>query len=413
MGAAGGPNTRPRKDRHPNWGAPKVMALINTKEKEHNTLKLAPDSRDMMESVTQRWTKIATDVSKASFSAHYRGAMAYKDKWQTLFADYKKISDYKGATGSREDYFHMTSKRRKDLTLPPNFCASHYKEMEKFLRERPCLNSPRQLDSFIEDDDDFQSTEDLAHFCAEHQITESMLASEDGTAEPGTQKNLLPPAVAGSSGPGLPRRPPASAFHASKGKEKLENAAKNLSPNPRPVNTAVRRRHSSPQSKMVEVTEMQGKEIVSNMQKLSDMEERKVAAVAVIADKQLQYFKVRDSEIAIMQRGLVQAVNGLSEAIVHAYASRSASTPPHRTSAPNPPPLHNGEGTGDGSPLAGIRRASVRGTGQSDSPVEDYNGDMLGSTDYPDGGIAGQLRRLDTPMEDSAGHVNINTDEIV
>jgi hypothetical protein len=154
-GAPGGPNRRPRKERQPNWGAPEVLALINAKEKEHEALKLAPDSRDLMESATQKWTKVANDVSKAGFSAHYRGALACKDKWQTLFADYKKISDYKGATGNREDYFYMGSKRRKELTLPPNFCASHYREMEKFLSQRPCLNPPRQVDSFMDDDDDF------------------------------------------------------------------------------------------------------------------------------------------------------------------------------------------------------------------------------------------------------------------
>ena len=42
------------------------------------------------------------------------------------------------------------------------------------------------------------------------------------------------------------------------------------------------------------------------------MEEKKAAVAAEIIDKQLQYFKVCDSEIAITQRGLVQAMNGLS-----------------------------------------------------------------------------------------------------
>jgi hypothetical protein len=49
---------------------------------------------------------------------------------------------------------------------------------------------------------------------------------------------------------------------------------------------------------MVEMTETQGKEIVMNMQKLGDMEERKVAAAAQKVDKQLEYFKLRDSKIA-------------------------------------------------------------------------------------------------------------------
>jgi hypothetical protein len=79
-----------------------------------------------METATQKWTKIATDVSNAGFSTQYMGAMECKDKWQTLLAEYKKISDFGGATGNTEDYFHMPSKRRKELTIPPNFSASHY-----------------------------------------------------------------------------------------------------------------------------------------------------------------------------------------------------------------------------------------------------------------------------------------------
>ena len=78
---------------------------------------------------------------------------------------------------------------------------------------------------------------------------------------------------------------------------------------------------------MVEVTEAQGKELVSNIQKLSNMEERKVAAASEIADKQLQYFRIQDSEIAITQRGLVQAVNSLSEAIVKVYGRGSGAGP--------------------------------------------------------------------------------------
>jgi uncharacterized membrane-anchored protein YjiN (DUF445 family) len=76
-------------------------------------------------------------------------------------------------------------------------------------------------------------------------------------------------------------------MHTAKDKEKLDNAARNMAADPQPLNTAVRHRHSSTHTKMMEVTEMQGKEIVSNMQKLSKMEERKVVAVGEIADKQL------------------------------------------------------------------------------------------------------------------------------
>jgi hypothetical protein len=52
------------------------MALINAKEKEHEASKLSGDNCDLMETATQKWTKIGTDVSAAGFSTHFRGAMA-------------------------------------------------------------------------------------------------------------------------------------------------------------------------------------------------------------------------------------------------------------------------------------------------------------------------------------------------
>jgi hypothetical protein len=79
---------------------------------------------------------------------------------------------------------------------------------------------------------------------------------------------------------------------AQRRKERLENVTKNMSTDPRPPNTAVKRRHSSSHSKMLEVIESQGKEIVSTMKKLGDMEDKKVAAAGDIAQKQLEYFKI-------------------------------------------------------------------------------------------------------------------------
>jgi hypothetical protein len=128
-----GPNTRPRKERQPNWGGPEVLALIGAKEKEHDAQRLSSDSRDNMEPALLKWTQIAEEVGKAGCSTFPRGPLACRDKWQTLFSEYKKICDYKGATGSSEDYFRMSSRRHKELTLPANFAHVHYCEMHKFL----------------------------------------------------------------------------------------------------------------------------------------------------------------------------------------------------------------------------------------------------------------------------------------
>jgi roadblock/LC7 domain-containing protein len=63
------------------------------------------------------------------------------------------------------------------------------------------------------------------------------------------------------------------------------------------------------------------------MQKLSEIEKKKVLAAGEIVDKQLQYFRIRDSKIAVIQCGLVQAVNGLSAMIVEAYGKRTRPDP--------------------------------------------------------------------------------------
>jgi hypothetical protein len=87
------------------------MALIHAKQKEHDAHQQTTDSRDYMETATMEWMKVANDVANSGFSAHYRGPMGCKDKWQVMFSDYKKVNDYRSGTGNNEDYFRMSSKR--------------------------------------------------------------------------------------------------------------------------------------------------------------------------------------------------------------------------------------------------------------------------------------------------------------
>jgi hypothetical protein len=97
--------------------------------------------------------------------------------------------------------------------------------MEKFLHQRPCLNPPRQVDSFNDKDDDFESTDELAQFCAQQHITEDMLAGAPGSGDPPLHRSAANISAGGTSGARVPAKPPASASHAGKGKEKLLNAA--------------------------------------------------------------------------------------------------------------------------------------------------------------------------------------------
>ena len=126
--------------------------MLYAKEKEHATLKLTTDARDHMETTNVNWGRVADDVEKAGFLQYQQGPSACKDKWQGLLEDYKKIKDYKDATGCNEDYFRMGSKWRKELCLPANFSSSYFNEMDRFLHERPCLNPLHQRASLREEE---------------------------------------------------------------------------------------------------------------------------------------------------------------------------------------------------------------------------------------------------------------------
>jgi hypothetical protein len=199
-----------------------------------------------MESAIAKWTKVAFDVAQAGFSVHYRGPMAYKDNWQVLFSDYKKIVDYQKGTGHNEDYFRMGSRRRKEVNLPPNFCPQHFKEMERFLHQRPSVNPPHQRDNFGDNDQAFETPEQLANFCAENNIDISTDDDDDFVPDPTVRHSPASLAPAGMGISQLPQRPPpGSSTAAQRGKERLENCARNMNLDPRPMNTAVKRCQTS------------------------------------------------------------------------------------------------------------------------------------------------------------------------
>jgi hypothetical protein len=314
-----------------------VLALIGAKEKEHDAQRLSSDARDNMEPALVKWTRIAEEIAKAGCSTFPRGPLACRDKWQTLFSDYKKIYDYKGATGNNEDYFRMSSRRRKELMLPPNFVHAHFQEMQKFLSQRPSLNPPHQRDSLDDNDHVHKTPAQLMEYCASHGIDPETLQDDD-FADPVLQQGLVFMAGAGGSST-LPPLPEQS----WKGKETVEMPLPpNMKADRRPPNMAVKRRQTSSQTRMVDVTESQGRQIVTSMQKLSEVEDKKVDIVGHIADKQLEYFKIRDREIAANQCGLVSTVSELSRAIGMEWQHRNSSPP---FTPDHPPPTDNIGGT--------------------------------------------------------------------
>ena len=57
-----------------------------------------------------------------------------KDKWQSLYSNYKKLKDYREDISNNEDYFGMTSKY-KDLYIPPDMLSMYFNKLDKFLSQ--------------------------------------------------------------------------------------------------------------------------------------------------------------------------------------------------------------------------------------------------------------------------------------
>ena len=68
-----GPNTKPRKERQPNWSSAEVVGLIRAKEKEHEDMKLVGDDWELIEFTSLKWNKVAAFVQNLQVSEHYRG----------------------------------------------------------------------------------------------------------------------------------------------------------------------------------------------------------------------------------------------------------------------------------------------------------------------------------------------------
>jgi ribose 5-phosphate isomerase len=66
------------------------------------------------------------------------------------------------------------------------------------------------------------------------------------------------------------------------------------------------------QAKLVEVTDSQGKEIVTNMEKLGKIKEQNVLNQGIIATKTINYFKDHDLKSARNQWDMVQALESFS-----------------------------------------------------------------------------------------------------
>ncbi|KAL3677943.1 hypothetical protein R1sor_020899 [Riccia sorocarpa] len=99
--------------------------------------------KDWCEKSDGNWVRIARKMKLRGVDAD-RGKI--KNKWESLTADYKIISDSMKQSGSR-DYFEMSKEERNELKLPKNFLKEWFLLMDSFLGKKPNMRSACTADN--------------------------------------------------------------------------------------------------------------------------------------------------------------------------------------------------------------------------------------------------------------------------
>jgi hypothetical protein len=89
-----------RKPRQPNWENVEI-SIHQRKKTNHEASLIVVDSKNM--EIT-KWKHISTFFMANGHSKHFCNGATCKDKWGSLYGDYKKITDYMGIIGQNEDY---------------------------------------------------------------------------------------------------------------------------------------------------------------------------------------------------------------------------------------------------------------------------------------------------------------------
>lgn len=342
--------SRHRRHRQRNWETPEIMALIKAKSDEHQALLDVVDARSRMESSTVRWQRIAQKVQEAGVSPQTRDDVACLTKWNALIGDYKKITDYVSGTGVNETYWSMSIETREELGLPRNFNMSHYMQMDEFLHDRPGV-TPSNLRDSSRPPAEGDATQGINNSDGEDMpMGEEDLFSQDPVTNyspdmlhPGSswatefdgRGQRRPRSVAGGIGtinlsdtddshraPPQPRSVPASSesvpHGAARAPIEISSSAGTT------ACSTGKKRKSSTSQKLVEAQSDGNKAMVESIDKIHltnlQIEEKRSKDLSTICDKQLEYFRVRDRQINKVQRGLVNAIAGLSQVMGRALS---------------------------------------------------------------------------------------------
>jgi hypothetical protein len=87
-----------------------------------------------------------TTMMRFGHNTHMKNVPTYKEKWATIYRDYKRIWDYMGVTCQNEDFWNMCATNRLASNLPRLFNKSIFKMIHSFMSRRPIFEPPHSCD---------------------------------------------------------------------------------------------------------------------------------------------------------------------------------------------------------------------------------------------------------------------------
>ncbi len=89
-------------------------------------------------------------VMNIDLSLHMRKCLAYKDKWGSIFGEFKKIFDHISRMNQNENHCVMSLKDKISHHLPQFFSKIHYDLMLEFMGKRPMF-TPLYIQNLMQD----------------------------------------------------------------------------------------------------------------------------------------------------------------------------------------------------------------------------------------------------------------------
>jgi hypothetical protein len=145
------------------------------------------DLTNNMETIITNWKRLSKVVMANSHFHHHYNGPTYKNKWVSLYGDYKKIHEFQSVTCHNEKYWDMFAKYRVSQGLPIFFSIMFFGFINIFMNSIPCFNPSHSKDFMNPNDDVYH-----AIFFHDFSTCENLGFNEKLNCEEAMERNASP-----------------------------------------------------------------------------------------------------------------------------------------------------------------------------------------------------------------------------